>query len=118
MIPHYDDVVLEVVAFLKQRAQSCIDAGIDANRIALDPGFGFGKTMQHNLQLLAGLPRITDGPYPVLIGLFAQIHARQADGRPVAERLAGSSPCTASVPCMARVSSARTTSRRRRMRLR
>ena len=50
--PHYDDVVARGGAFLRQRAQACIAAGIAGERIVLDPGFGFGKTLQHNLQLL------------------------------------------------------------------
>ncbi len=88
--PRYDDVVAEVNGFLQQRAGACISAGIDADRIALDPGFGFGKTMEHNLQLLAGLPRITAGPYPVLIGLSRKSMLAKLTGRAVGERLAGS----------------------------
>jgi dihydropteroate synthase len=88
--PHYDDVVIEVDLFLRQRAEACRVAGISADRIALDPGFGFGKTLQHNLQLLAGLPRITAGDYPVLIGLSRKSMLAKLTGRPVGERLAGS----------------------------
>jgi dihydropteroate synthase len=88
--PHYDDVAAEVEVFLQQRAAACRAAGIDADRILLDPGFGFGKTLQHNLQLLAGLPRITAGAYPVLIGLSRKSMLAKLTGRPVAERMAGS----------------------------
>ncbi|MET0282140.1 MAG: dihydropteroate synthase, partial [Steroidobacteraceae bacterium] len=65
-------------------------AGIAAERIALDPGFGFGKNLQHNLELLAGLPRITGGAYPVLIGLSRKSMLSRLTGRPVDQRLAGS----------------------------
>lgn len=88
--PHYDDVVTEVDVFLRQRAHACLAAGIGADRIVLDPGFGFGKTLQHNLQLLAGLPRITAGYFPVLIGLSRKSMLGKLTGRPVGERLAGS----------------------------
>jgi dihydropteroate synthase len=88
--PRYDDVVAEVDVFLRQRAQACLAAGIDATRIVLDPGFGFGKTMEHNLQLLAGLPRITAGAFPVLIGLSRKSMLGRLTGQPVEQRLAGS----------------------------
>lgn len=88
--PHYEDVVAEVAQFLEQRAQVCRAAGIDADRIVLDPGFGFGKTLQHNLQLLAGLPRLTAGRYPVLVGMSRKSMLAKLTGRPVEQRLAGS----------------------------
>jgi dihydropteroate synthase len=88
--PHYDDVVAEVGAFLDARAAACRAAGIGADRICLDPGFGFGKNVTHNLQLLAGLPQLTAGPYPVLIGLSRKSMLGKLTGRPVGERLAGS----------------------------
>jgi dihydropteroate synthase len=88
--PHYDDVVAEVAGFLLQRAAACRAAGIAADRIALDPGFGFGKTVDHNLRLLAGLRQITSGEYPVLVGLSRKSMLGKITGRPVAERLSGS----------------------------
>jgi len=88
--PHYEDVVAEVGLFLEHRAQACVAAGIAADRIVLDPGFGFGKTLQHNLQLLAGLPRITAGRYPVLVGMSRKSMLGKLTGRPVEQRLAGS----------------------------
>lgn len=88
--PHYEDVVAEVEAFLLQRAQSCIDAGIKRDRIVLDPGFGFGKTKEHNLSLLAGLPRLAGHGYPVLAGLSRKSMLGKLLGRPVEQRLAGS----------------------------
>src|SRR5262245_727708 len=67
--PQYEDVVTEVKAFLDARAQSCRAAGIPAERIAIDPGFGFGKTMAHNAALLRNLNALSSGPWPVLVGL-------------------------------------------------
>jgi dihydropteroate synthase len=88
--PHYQNVVTEVGDFLLQRAQACIQAGISAQRLCLDPGFGFGKTTAHNLALLAALPQLTDGPYPVLAGLSRKSMLQSLTGRAVGERLAGS----------------------------
>lgn len=67
--PHYDDVVAEVHRFLAERIFAAEMAGIDRKRIVVDPGFGFGKTTRHNLQLLAQLGRFTDLGVPVLAGL-------------------------------------------------
>ena len=58
--PHYDDVVAEVHRFLAQRIFACEMSGIEKKRIAIDPGFGFGKTLEHNLALLRGLAKFTD----------------------------------------------------------
>jgi dihydropteroate synthase len=88
--PHYVDVVTEVEAFLLQRVQACIDAGIAPERLCIDPGFGFGKTLEHNLTLLAGLRRITAGPYPVLVGLSRKSMLATLLGRAVEDRLPGS----------------------------
>ena len=88
--PRYDDVVAEVAQFLRQRAADCRAAGIGAERIVLDPGFGFGKTQEHNLRLLAELGRISSGPYPLLVGLSRKSMLGRLTGRPVGERLAGS----------------------------
>lgn len=65
--PHYDDVVAEVSAFLEAKAREAVAAGID--EVWLDPGFGFGKTMAHNLTLLRHLDRIVDLGFPVVVGL-------------------------------------------------
>jgi dihydropteroate synthase len=88
--PQYGDVVAEVGAFLQQRAAVCLAAGIATNRIVLDPGFGFGKTLQHNLQLLAGLPQLAAGRFPLLAGLSRKSMLARLLGRPVEQRLAGS----------------------------
>jgi dihydropteroate synthase len=66
--PRYDDVVSEVAAFLGERAAALEAVGVDPNRIAVDPGIGFGKTLEHNLELLRGLPAIAALGYPVLVG--------------------------------------------------
>lgn len=65
----YEDVVVEVKNFLAERAQAALDAGISANQIWLDPGFGFSKNVQHNLDLLQGLDQITGLGYPILFGI-------------------------------------------------
>ena len=88
--PHYDDVTREVGEFLLARAAACEAAGIARERILLDPGFGFGKTVAHNLTLLAALSRLCAGPYPVLAGLSRKSMLKSLTGRPVEERLAGS----------------------------
>jgi dihydropteroate synthase len=92
--PIYGDVVGEVKAFLAERARACEAAGIGRERIVVDPGFGFGKTVAHNLVLLRELPRIAALGYPVLAGLSRKstIGALigQERGRQVGERLAGS----------------------------
>lgn len=67
--PQYSDVVEDVAAFLRQRADVCVAAGISKENIILDPGFGFGKTLEHNLSLLKHLDRLVDTGYPVLAGI-------------------------------------------------
>lgn len=67
--PHYDDVIAQVHRFLAERVFACEMAGIDRRRLVLDPGFGFGKTLEHNLALLAGLDRFADLKLPILAGL-------------------------------------------------
>jgi dihydropteroate synthase len=67
--PHYGDVVQEVHAFLQQQAQVALAAGVSADKILIDPGFGFGKTLAHNLALFRALPMLcATSPYPVLMG--------------------------------------------------
>ena len=67
--PTYTDVVDEVSGFLLARAEACVAAGIARERILIDPGFGFGKTLEHNLRLLRDLDQLTRLGYPVLVGL-------------------------------------------------
>ena len=88
--PRYGDVVVDVRAFLVDRAEACITAGIDRARILIDPGFGFGKTLDHNLTLLAGLTELAETGFPLLVGLSRKSLIAKITGRPVEERLAGS----------------------------
>jgi dihydropteroate synthase len=88
--PHYDDVVVEVRDFLAARAVACEAAGIERKRIALDPGFGFGKTVAHNLQLLAALPALAALGFPVVAGLSRKSTLGTLTGRAPEERAAGS----------------------------
>ncbi|MGH6631440.1 MAG: dihydropteroate synthase, partial [Burkholderiales bacterium] len=88
--PHYDDVVGEVKAFLKEAVARARGAGIALGRIVVDPGFGFGKTAQHNLELLRRLKNLTELETPVLAGLSRKSTLGKLTGRSVDERLAGS----------------------------
>jgi dihydropteroate synthase len=86
--PHYDDVLAEVKSFLNERIAISRAAGIAADRLVVDPGFGFGKTAEHNLILLRNLRSLSD--LPVLAGLSRKSTLGKLTGRPVEERLAGS----------------------------
>ncbi len=89
--PEYTDVVDEVHAFLRERVNACELAGIPRERLLLDPGFGFGKTAEHNLALLAGLERLTDTGLPVMVGLSRKsLIGRLLNEAPVNRRLYGS----------------------------
>jgi dihydropteroate synthase len=88
--PAYGDVATEVRDFLVERAQACEALGIARGRIVLDPGFGFGKTLAHNLALLRALPGLVDTGYPVLAGLSRKSSLGAITGRPPGERLAAS----------------------------
>lgn len=85
--PHYEDVVIEVRDFLLARAAACEAAGIDRSRVLLDPGFGFGKTLAHNLALLKHLPVLSDTGYNILVGLSRKSMIEKLLGLPVGERL-------------------------------
>jgi dihydropteroate synthase len=86
--PHYDDVVHEVKQFLKQRVDAAVGAGVAASRIVVDPGFGFGKTVEHNLELLMRLSELSE--LPILAGLSRKSTVGRLTGRGTGERLAGS----------------------------
>ncbi len=88
--PHYDDVVAEVSAFLKERLVALGDAGVTPDRVALDPGFGFGKTVEHNFRLLRELPRLGALGCPVLVGLSRKSMLGAVTGRAVGERVTAS----------------------------
>jgi len=87
--PEYEDVCAEVFAFLRQRAEICIEAGIPRDRIVLDPGIGFGKRVVHNLALLKHLPELIRSAYPVLIGVSRKSFIGKVLDLPVEERLEG-----------------------------
>jgi dihydropteroate synthase len=88
--PSYGDVVIDVTRFLRQRVEICLSAGIGRERILVDPGFGFGKTLAHNLALLAGLSAICELGFPVLVGVSRKSMIGALTGRDVDDRLAGS----------------------------
>jgi len=87
--PSYVDVVKEVKAFLDEHVQRCRAAGVSADRIVVDPGFGFGKTLEHNLELLRRLRELHD-ELPVLVGLSRKSMVGTLTGRGAGERVHGS----------------------------
>ena len=88
--PRYADVVAEVRAFLAERIAACVAAGIARERLLVDPGFGFGKTLAHNLRLLAALGEIGPAGIPVLAGLSRKRMIGELTGREPAQRVHGS----------------------------
>jgi dihydropteroate synthase len=88
--PEYIDVVDEVATFLRTKISECVAQGIDASRIVIDPGFGFGKTQAHNLELLARLSELKQLGLPMLVGLSRKSLLGSLLGREVGERLPGS----------------------------
>lgn len=90
LAPQYTDVVAEVRAELALRVAACVAAGIGIERIAIDPGIGFGKTLEHNLALLANLPALRIDRCPLLIGVSRKSMFGQLLGRAVDRRLPGS----------------------------
>ena len=98
--PFYEDVTAEVIAFLEQRVAACVDAGIPRDKLLVDPGFGFAKTVQHNLRLLAELSQLARLELPLLVGLSRKSLFGKVLDRPVEQRLAGS--LAAAVMCVER----------------
>jgi dihydropteroate synthase len=88
--PHYGDVVGEVRDFLAVQMQACLDAGLPTERLLVDPGFGFGKTLAHNLSLLKHLDRLGDLGAPLLVGMSRKTMIGQILDLPVEERQTGS----------------------------
>jgi dihydropteroate synthase len=88
--PHYDDVVGDVKRFLTDRIFACELAGIDKKRIVVDPGFGFGKTLEHNLALLRALDQFAALGVPLLVGLSRKAMIGKLTGRDLDQRAAGS----------------------------
>ncbi len=97
--PEYSDVCAQVAMFLQQQLQHAQRLGIALDRLLVDPGFGFGKTLEHNLALLRRLPELSDGlmqaglPVPVLVGLSRKSMLEALTQRVVEDRLAGSVAC-------------------------
>jgi len=87
--PHYDDLVSEVSGFLAERIAQCAKAGIAADKIILDPGFGFAKTLQHNLSLFKHMEALHALGRPLLVGVSRKSMIGLALNRPVGERLYG-----------------------------
>lgn len=88
--PAYTDVVAEVRDFLAARLAACAAAGIDLERITVDPGIGFGKTLDHNVALLRAIPQLAALGRPVLVGMSRKGMIGTLTGRPIAERTPGS----------------------------
>ena len=88
--PSYRDVVFEVRAFLADRMRAELLAGVDPDLIVVDPGFGFGKTLEHNLTLLVELRHLATLRTPIMVGLSRKGMIGAITGRPVGQRLAGS----------------------------
>ena len=87
--PEYGDVTAEVCRYLEQRLAACAEHGIATDRLVLDPGFGFGKTLSHNLQLVRDLPRLHALGLPILVGFSRKSMIGTLLGREVDERLPG-----------------------------
>ncbi len=88
--PRYGDVVSEVTEFLRVRVATCIDAGIAADKIVVDPGFGFGKTRAHNVELLSNLRELRQLELPVMVGLSRKSVLGELTERDTEDRLAAS----------------------------
>lgn len=88
--PEYQDVLAEVLEFLGKRKQQCLDLGMQADQILLDLGFGFGKTLAHNLSLFNGLPTMAKENHPILVGLSRKSMIGQILDAEVNDRLIGS----------------------------
>ncbi len=86
--PEYLDVTAEVMAHLAERVARAMDAGIEATRLCLDPGIGFGKTLEHNITLMRQLGQLRQLNLPILLGVSRKSFLGHITGRPVAERLA------------------------------
>ena len=88
--PSYDHVINDIVAFFQQRIEACVSAGIARERIILDPGFGFGKTLEQNFHLLANLSKFSQLKLPLLIGISRKSMIGNLLNRDVKQRVAGS----------------------------
>lgn len=93
--PHYDDVVMEVREFLSERRDAAVAAGIDVSRLWIDPGIGFGKTLEHNLHLLRELGRLTTLGLPLVVGASRKSFLGAILDTPVRERAEGTAATVA-----------------------
>lgn len=101
--PHYDDVVAEVRDFLLERARAALDAGVKRENIILDPGLGFGKTVDHNLQLLAHLRELVDTGFAVLLGASRKGFLGKLTGETDPARRVAATAATTAIGVMAGV---------------
>lgn len=89
--PEYEDVTEDVTRFLNERVEMCLQAGIDRQRLCIDPGFGFGKTVEHNLTLLRNIGKLAQGlGLPVLAGMSRKSMIGAITGKSIEQRVAGS----------------------------
>ena len=88
--PHYEDVVTDVIAFLSKRVAACEKEGIRRDQLILDPGFGFAKTLEHNLVLFKRMPELFELALPLLVGVSRKSMIGAVLTKPVEERLYGS----------------------------
>ncbi|WMS86492.1 dihydropteroate synthase [Pleionea litopenaei] len=88
--PSYQDVILDVMAFLAQRVQDCEAAGLSRALLSIDPGFGFGKSLQHNLQLLRHLSQFKQMKLPLLVGISRKTMLGEITGKSVEDRVSAS----------------------------
>ena len=88
--PEYSDITAEVKSFLQARIVACLSAGISDDSILIDPGFGFGKTLQHNIELFRGLPDLVDMGHPLLVGVSRKTMIGAILGKEVCDRMVGS----------------------------
>jgi len=88
--PAYTDVVAEVSSFLLSRVEACLSAGLPANLIVLDPGFGFGKDLRHNVDLFRSIPRLCSLGFPLLVGVSRKSMLGSITGKPVGELMPSS----------------------------
>ena len=88
--PHYDNVVTDVASFLESRVAACVEAGLDERLIVVDPGFGFGKTLEHNIQLLGNLRQLRARGWPMLVGVSRKSMIGQLLDIPVSQRMPAS----------------------------
>jgi len=87
-VAHYDELPGDVIRFLRERIDACVNAGIDRNRLLVDPGFGFGKNDRHNLEILRNLEQFSDLGLPILVGLSRKRTLGKLTGRSADDRLA------------------------------